>query len=365
MRKYLNNNINTIFIILGHSCNLQCKYCLQHDVVNIQLETKINDDIIDFILDIANNQKQHLTVQFYGGEPLIYFKSIMYIVNSIKKIGKPSNLSYTMITNGKLINDDNIKFLNENLSGICISWDGRNSNITRGFNVFEINKENIFKLKHFSISGVLSSYNYINDYLDDCAELNKDYVNNYKGKTLSFNVDDLLDVNLQNVDLKQFDYKKIVVQMSQICNHYYDFFVNHQPISIIEKNYVESKINQIKSSLKFHYTEPIKDRCGNGYEVLNLDLNGNLYKCHNTNDIVGTIYDNYFHVMKKVVDMDKVNEHAEICNSCPIQLLCMNGCPLVKDDARQEYYCNAKISMNQPIIDLIYALKSNCDGEDK
>ena len=42
--KYLNNNINTIFIILGHSCNLQCKYCLQHDVVNIQLETKINDE---------------------------------------------------------------------------------------------------------------------------------------------------------------------------------------------------------------------------------------------------------------------------------------------------------------------------------
>ena len=51
MRNFLKSNISNIFIMLGHECNLQCKYCLQHDVIDVALDKKINPDIYYFIND--------------------------------------------------------------------------------------------------------------------------------------------------------------------------------------------------------------------------------------------------------------------------------------------------------------------------
>ena len=60
MHNYLQTNISTIFIMLGHECNMNCKYCLQHDVVNVALGKDINPDIYNFINDIARNQNENL-----------------------------------------------------------------------------------------------------------------------------------------------------------------------------------------------------------------------------------------------------------------------------------------------------------------
>ena len=155
--------------------------------------------------------------------------------------------------------------------------------------------------------------------------LNKDYVENYNGRTISFNVDELLDVNLQNEDLKDFDFEEVNQQMQNLCSQYYDFAVNDKPISIIRKIYIENKINQLKSAIANKHYKPIRDRCGNGYEVLNIDLLGNLYKCHNTSTKVGHISDNYFNILHNVSKLDKVEETSVICDECPVQVMCMNG----------------------------------------
>ena len=35
--KYLKRNINTVFLMLGNSCNMNCAYCLQHPLVHLSL----------------------------------------------------------------------------------------------------------------------------------------------------------------------------------------------------------------------------------------------------------------------------------------------------------------------------------------
>lgn len=361
MSNFLSRNISTIFIMLGHECNLQCKYCLQHDVVNVAMERQVNPMLYNFIIETAKSQNSMLHVQFYGGEPLVFWDKVKEIVLKIEEMGKPDNLYFTMITNGKLFDEEKVKFVNEHFNGVCISWDGRNSIKTRGYNVFEDNKENIFSLNWFSVSGVMSSYNYIKDYLEDCEKLNKDYVENYNGHTISFNVDDLLDVNLENIDLKSFDYDKVYTQIHELCDEYLNFFQGKSEISVVKKAYIEQKINQVRFALRTNNIKPTRDRCGNGYEVLNVDLQGNLYKCHNTDDKVGTIMDSSFNVMKNVCDMDKVKENSSICDKCPVQILCKNGCPLVGTKAREEFYCTMINVMNYPILELITDMGSE-DG---
>ena len=242
MRNYLQTNISTIFIMLGHECNMNCKYCLQHDVVNVALGKDINPDIYNFINDIARNQNENLGLQFYGGEPLVFFEKIKEFINGLKEHNMPNNVYFTMITNGKLLDEKKVEYLNKNFSHVTISWDGRNSEITRGYDVVKENKENIFKLNNFSFSGVLSAYNYILDYLEDCEEVNRDYVENYHGHTLYFNVDELLDVNMQNQDLKQFDYDKVQEQMTQLCEEYRLHFQENKPISVIRKKLLKKKL---------------------------------------------------------------------------------------------------------------------------
>ena len=356
MRAFFQTNISTIFIMLGHACNLNCKYCLQHDVVNVAFGNEINPNVYHFIIDIARNQNRKLFLQFYGGEPLVYFDKIKEFINGLIENDVPNNVSFSMITNGKLIDEDKIDFLNKHFSNITISWDGRSSVVTRGYNAFEENKDNIFKLNNFTISGVISAYNYIEDYMIDCEQLNKDYVENYGGKTICVNVDELLDVNLQNPDLKQFDFDKVDEQIQNLCNEYYEFVINHKPISVIRKRYIEGKLNQLKSAMINKHYKPERDRCGNGFEVLNLDLQGKLYKCHNTDTKVGLITDNYFDILYNVSQLDKAKETSVVCDECPVQIMCMNGCPLVENDARKSFYCQMAITMNYPIMKLLIAL---------
>lgn len=364
MSNFLRKDISTIFVMLGHECNLQCKYCLQHDVVNIALDKQVNPDIYNFICETARNQSTPLGIQFYGGEPLVFWNKIVEIVTELESRNTGNNIYFSMITNGKLFDEEKVNFVNEHNIGVCISWDGRNSNITRGYNVFETNKENIFKIKNFSISGVMSSYNYIGDYLEDAIKLNLDYVTNYKGHTIHVNVDDLLDINLPNPDLKDFDYNKAYEQMEALCDEYYNYVKNGERLEVIKVEYFERKINQIRGAINSKHYQPLRDRCGNGCEVINMDLNGNLYKCHNTDAKVGTIYDNGFDVLKRVFDLDMVNHTAEKCNECPVQIMCMNGCPLVKEAPREEFYCAMINIMNYPIMKLVTRLGDGVERKD-
>ena len=71
--KYLRRNINTVFLMLGNSCNMNCAYCLQHPLVHKALTREVNPEIYDFLEEVTNENTRPLHLQFYGGEPLLYF----------------------------------------------------------------------------------------------------------------------------------------------------------------------------------------------------------------------------------------------------------------------------------------------------
>ena len=211
--------VQAYFNKIWFKCNLSCRYCIEHDVVNHAMAKEIDPMIIDWLLDIANNIHP-INILFWGGEPLVYFDTMQKVVDMVKSKEGNKNITFSMVTNGKLLNDKTIPWIKENLKGFGLSWDGRNSKITRGYDVIAQNKENLFKLDKeglWGFDGVFSSYCYPKDYLDDCYEVQKEF-----GHEISVHIENLMqyDTELPNPQLKKFDENKFYQQMEEICEEY-------------------------------------------------------------------------------------------------------------------------------------------------
>lgn len=360
MKRYINPTVDTIFIMLGRKCNFNCRYCMQlsSDQKLDKLPTEINEDIYDLFRDIAKNQENPLTIHFYGGEPLVYFNKIKEIVKNTKDI---KNIKYSIITNGSLINEEISNFLNENNFVVGVSWDGRQSIETRRKDVFLSNKENIFKIKNLGISAVLSHYAYPKQILDDIQEIDNLYRKD-SNKHLSVNIDEIFDTDLTDRTLLDVDYKRVYREVKELTHLTLSKMTNK--LNVKDQNEFDSKyyartvlfeqyINYIKNAVK-NTEESEICYCSNGYRVLNIDLEGNLYSCHNCDTKVGNIYCNYYQIIENVRKTDLTPYFLKtICKDCDVKILCRGGCKLVNEKARKQTYCKLKRAFFLPIIEEI------------
>lgn len=156
MSKFLKRKVHTVFLMLGNNCNMNCKYCLQHPLVTRQLTNKVNPEIYDFLKECAEelgvNQKLH--IQFYGGEPLLYFETIKEVVKHTKDY-----CWFSVITNGKAVTKEMVTFFNTYNMPVTISWDGPNVLETRGYDVFAVEEKRklLLDIEQLGLSAVLSS----------------------------------------------------------------------------------------------------------------------------------------------------------------------------------------------------------------
>lgn len=155
--KYVRRNINTVFLMLGNSCNMNCAYCLQHPLVHKALTREVNPEIYDFLEEVINENTRPLHLQFYGGEPLLYFETIQEVVAAVKQRKLP--MTFGIITNGRALTDEMVRFFNARNFTVCVSWDGPHVKETRGYDVFSVPeiRERILALEHLCLSAVLSA----------------------------------------------------------------------------------------------------------------------------------------------------------------------------------------------------------------
>lgn len=108
-------------ISLGLSCNYECEYCSQRFVPRAA-ETNPND-VMAFIdgLDAWVTSPPE-SVEFWGGEPLVYIKTLRPLANAIRT--KYPNALLTIITNGSLLNAETNEWLDATGFRVGISHDG-------------------------------------------------------------------------------------------------------------------------------------------------------------------------------------------------------------------------------------------------
>ena len=122
--------IKALCLHVAHTCNLNCSYCFasqgRFHGERALMSFEVGKQALDFL--IANSGPRHnLEVDFFGGEPLMNWEVCKQLVAYARDIeqAKGKHFRFTLTTNGMLIDDDVIDFVNREMSNVVLSLDGR------------------------------------------------------------------------------------------------------------------------------------------------------------------------------------------------------------------------------------------------
>lgn len=113
----------TLFIFaVTNECNNRCVYCQANGTGPL---CKMTNDVADNALrKIAESPAKELTIEFQGGEPLLNFPVIRYIVEKAEEYLSDKKVHFTLVSNLALMTEDIARFLLEHHVSVSTSLDG-------------------------------------------------------------------------------------------------------------------------------------------------------------------------------------------------------------------------------------------------
>ena len=127
--------IKAMCLHVAHDCNLRCKYCFastgDFGGGRKLLDAETGKKAIDFLLKYSYGRR-NIELDFFGGEPLMNFDVVKEVVDYARskeeEYGK--NFRFTITTNGVLLDDAKIDYINKEMSNVVLSIDGRKRSTT-------------------------------------------------------------------------------------------------------------------------------------------------------------------------------------------------------------------------------------------
>ena len=122
--------LKAICMNVSHLCNMKCSYCFagsgEYGGGEGLMPIGTGKRVIDFLIENSANRK-NLDVDFFGGEPLLNWGVVKDIVGYAREKERESEkrFRFTLTTNGLLIDEDVISFLNKEMHNVVLSLDGR------------------------------------------------------------------------------------------------------------------------------------------------------------------------------------------------------------------------------------------------
>lgn len=128
--RMVSSPLKAMCLHVSHDCNLRCKYCFAGQGIYGGKPQVMSFDVakaaIDFLIEKSVGRR-HLELDFFGGEPLMNFdvvrQTVAYAREREKEAGK--EFRFTMTTNGVLLNEEIMDFLNAEMHNVVLSLDGR------------------------------------------------------------------------------------------------------------------------------------------------------------------------------------------------------------------------------------------------
>ncbi|HHY82325.1 MAG TPA: thioether cross-link-forming SCIFF peptide maturase [Clostridiales bacterium] len=122
--------IKAMCLHAAHDCNLRCSYCFastgdfKGERGLLDLET--GKKALEFLVQHSGHRR-NLEVDFFGGEPMMNFEVVKKLVQYGRELEKQYNkkFKFTITTNGLLLDDEAINYINREFVNVVISIDGR------------------------------------------------------------------------------------------------------------------------------------------------------------------------------------------------------------------------------------------------
>lgn len=323
------NVIKAMCLHVAHDCNLTCKYCFasQGDFKGERslMSLEVGKKALEFLAKSSGNRK-NLEVDFFGGEPLMNFQVVKDLVSYGRELEKEynKNFRFTITTNGVLLDDDKIDFINENMDNVVLSLDGRK-------------KVNDYMRKTINEQG---SYDVILPKFKNMVEKrgDKDYYirGTFTNKNLDFSKDAL--------HFYDEGFKKVSVE-PVVTSEEMDYALREEHLDRVLKEYEEFSRQYIrikKRDKDFHFFHFMIDLdqgpciikrvtgCGAGSEYLAVTPEGDLYPCHQFVGEEEFKMGDVFHGIENTALRDRFKNanifNKEDCRNCWAKYYCSGGC---------------------------------------
>lgn len=180
--------LKSMCILVEQDCNMRCEYCFASTGdyglgKRMHMSFETGKKALDFLVE-KSKDRENLEVDFFGGEPLMNFDVVKQLVLYGRSIEKANNkhFRFTVTTNGMLLDDDKIDFINKEMSNVVLSVDGRkevNDRVRRrvdGTGVYDRIMPQYQKLvekrghENYYVRGTFTKYNL--DFAEDVYSLN-------------------------------------------------------------------------------------------------------------------------------------------------------------------------------------------------
>jgi len=111
-------------LVLNHQCNLRCRYCYTGRKFDRAMPLPLAKQAVDFGFD--NSSTGHLTLAFFGGEPMLEVERMEAVADYARAEAcrRAISLSFSLSTNGTLLDERRIRFLRNFSVHVQVSVDG-------------------------------------------------------------------------------------------------------------------------------------------------------------------------------------------------------------------------------------------------
>jgi len=328
---YKNNSnvVKALCLHVAHTCNLNCSYCFasqgKYHGDRALMSFEVGKQAFDFL--IANSgTRRNLEVDFFGGEPLMNFDVVKQLVAYARSVEKEhnKNFRFTFTTNGMLLDEDVMDFLNAEMSNVVLSLDGRR----------EVNDH--FR-RDYAGKG---SYDTIVPKFQRLVEKRggKDYY--VRGTFTHNNVDFTNDLfHMADLGFTELSMEPVVCPPGDpYALTEEDLPKLFEQYEILAKEMIKRK-KEGRGFTFYHYMLDLKNGpciykritgCGSGTEYMAVTPWGDLYPCHqfvgDSKYLLGNVWDGVTN--KSVQDEFRLcNAYARPeCKDCWAKLYCSGGC---------------------------------------
>lgn len=361
--KFFDTDITVLHICLGAACDMKCEYCYHHTDTIAYKKPVINEDIFPFIEEMAQRQKnKELIIRFFGGEPLVYYDEIKYVVERLAHL---PNLQFNTITNGKQLTQDKIDFFNKHNFWLLVSWDGHSESLKyRHFDVFSENKNVILQINKLVIMATFVDFTKIDVFLGDLKTLNKEYYalhDNY----IHWSWAPVDDTGSQTEFINNSNNKIMLYQQKakELCDKTKEAILKPDR-DIWDMCLISAFIDDIGGISVSDFKDRNKrNRVQWGSDnpkTMSLGLDGNLYRFHrylggtSRAEKIGDIYMSYFEYLYNFFfDKEYIDQRAACnCDDCATNLLCFGPGPHIAKESVAKM-CNIRHALYTPIVELI------------
>lgn len=324
--KWENSEPRNLSLLISQDCNLRCGYCYaDHGSYGCQKKS-MSFDTAKKCIDKLLCNKNDTNIVFFGGEPLLNFPLIKKIDFYLSQ--KKICATYTMITNGTIMDDEIRDFINEKFLSLWISLDGpKDINDRQRFGIAESVHDSVVETidklhpRNYPITTktvvTKRSANKLTEIVEHISSLNID----------SMSIKSVNDVPPESeFFMNDDDYIIYVKELSNILARNINMIAEGKEVKLI--SYISSILTQMISRTRIIYG------CPAGRELLTITSDGDVYSCHRYIGLkefhMGNVHDEYFpgERLKKLMGiLRKINVyHSPDCNICWARFLCGGVC---------------------------------------